>query len=372
MLEAVGRAKLASIVFDEVVIESGLHVVEMSAIEGPLIHRRSAERLSLDLLEHSRTVERGTKAGLAVRRIEDGAELYVGTNLPRLEDAFYLERDVTFRYVSEYHSGLLDDLAKIGADWVKVVELKRRADGGADVKECLLQALAPAGATAEPFAVIQLDPAEVERLGEELLAHAESTEIQAATESTAVAPHESMLAEDLREAILVGDDLEAVPALSTAFSQVASERGLSLQLPGEISLGFLVPNFSCLPWEAIAQFRDHPGAVDARGRLREFESAAAVRGDPSTIETVRTAGREVTSALLAVAKDLSPKLPEEARGPIIASTVSLIPVVGQYTSLAVSMGDLISALRRHQQFEGSWVAAILELRDAAIDTLVDW
>jgi hypothetical protein len=36
------------------------------------------------------------------------------------------------------------------------------------------------------------------------------------------------------------------------------------------------------------------------------------------------------------------------------------------------MGDAIAALREHREFQRSWVAAIFELRDAAVDTLIDW
>jgi hypothetical protein len=368
-LEAVERAKLASVLFDEVVIESGLHVVEMSADEPSMIRRLSAKHICLDMLEHSRTVERGAKVGLAIRTTDADTELYVGTDLPRLEDAVYFEREVAFRYVSEYHSNLLNELAHLGADWVSVIEINR-SKSGSEVAACSLGTLPSQRPGALPFSKVRINPDAAQQLIDELAKADRRDSSHSNTSVTEAAPHELMLAEDLREAVSVGRQLDAIPAVSMAFRQVALERGVSIRMPGAESLGFLVPNFSHLPWEAIARFRDHPGAVEARGRLREFESAATASdaGDALTQKT----GQAVTEALLAVTKDLSPKLPDELRGPITASTVGLVPIVGQYASLAVSMGDIISALSRHQAYEGSWVAAILDLRNEAIDDLVDW
>jgi hypothetical protein len=377
-LEAVGRAKLASVLFDEVIIESGLHVIEMSSSDLPIIQRRNATGISMDLLEHSRTVERGAKFGLAIRITDDNVELYIGTNLPQLDDAEYVvEREVAFRYVSEYHTGLLDDLARLNADWIRVIEIERDDGEEVTISDCPLTTLSPQGTNPEPFAVLHLDADAARKLGEELTEPVKSSSATQPLDSASMdaidaGPHEQMLAEYLSEAIQVGRRLEAVPAMSSAFERVASERGVSVRLPGAESLGFIVPNFSLLPWEAIAQFRDHPGAVEARGRLREFENEAATRDLPGSTELVNDTGRLVTQALLGVAKDLAPSLPDDLRGPVFSSTVGLIPIVGQYASVAVSMGDVISALRRYQAFEGSWVAAIFELRDTSVESIIDW
>jgi hypothetical protein len=369
-LEAVARAKLASVLFDEVVIESGLHVVEVG--NTPMIRRRQATGLSSDLLRHSREIERGIKVGLAMRKgSSQGFELYIGTDLPRFDDAQYLESDLSFRYVSEYHTGLLDDLASLGADWVKVIEVRRDADD-LDIIDCPLARLRATGGETEQFTVIRLSEEQTKAFASELSKRIEEAEQQTDRQIEETTPHDSMLAGDLREAITLGRRLSAVPTMSSAFAPIAAARGVSLSQPGAQSLGFLVPNFSQIPWEAIARFRDHPGAEEARGLLRDFEVEAATREPEGTDSLTRATGRAVTTALMGVTRDLAPDLPSEVRGPIASSTIGLIPIVGQFASLAISMGDVIAALRRHQEFEGSWVAAVLELRDAAIETLVDW
>lgn len=383
MLEAVGRAKLASILFDEVVMESGLHIVEMSAASPAAIRRLKAAAISHQLLEDTRTVEHGTKTGMAIQRVGDNeAELYVGINIPRLPNAlFRLEREVEFRYVSEYHTGLLDELARLGADWVRVIEVERNPGEEASVEPCQLALLSPTNESDEPYGILHLNPEQTRDFAEQLSRPAtrnDQTEgparasRQPGTVPANAGPHESMLAEDLAEAVYVANYLDAVPTLSSAFEQVASERGVPIGIPGAESLGFIIPNFSVLPWEAIARFRDHQGAMEARGRLREFEMEAATREPYGSAELVRDTARKVTKDLLGVVDDLAPKLSDDLRGPLVGSSIGLVPVVGQYASLAVSMGDAISALRHHRAFEGSWVAAILELRDAAIDTLIDW
>jgi hypothetical protein len=180
------------------------------------------------------------------------------------------------------------------------------------------------------------------------------------------------LVEALKEALLLAHELNAVPALSSAFREVASERGVPVHMPGAESLGFVVPNFSVLPWEELARFRDHPGSVEARGRLREFESEVAARELPGSVEYIRATGRAVSEGLLGAARDLAPSLPEDLQSPVLSSAIGLVPIVGQYASLAISVGDIVAALRQSQAFEGSWVAAVFELRDAAADAAIDW
>ena len=163
MLEAVGRAKMASVLFDEIIIESGLHVVEMSSTYPAMIRQQEAARISPALLEHSRMVERGMKTGVAIRRNKGHVELYVGTNLPRLEDAHYFERDVAFRYVSEYDTGLLDELAKLNADWVDVITIKRDDLEGRDIVNCPLAVLSTDGSDSDPFEILHLDSDEARK-----------------------------------------------------------------------------------------------------------------------------------------------------------------------------------------------------------------
>jgi hypothetical protein len=376
-LQAVERAKQASVLFDEIVVESGLHVVEMTANGMANTQRMSKEHISPDLLLNTRTLEEGTTSGIGVRQVGEEVELYFGTNLPRVPDCEYLERPVAYRYVSEYHSGLLDDLARGGADWVRVFNIFRDRDGGSSVVSDDLAVLEPSDATTLEPAVLRLNRTEAQALAEQLgvvagEAARRTLQEEETTRAGTPASESVALVGALKEALDLAAELRAVPALSSAFQDIAAARGVAVQLPGVESLGFVVPNFSVLPWEEIARFRDHPGSVEARGRLREFESEVAARELPGSAEYVRSTGRAVSEALIGVARDLAPSLPEDLQSPVLGSAIGLVPIVGQYASLAVSMGDIVAALRQSQAFEGSWVAAVFELRDAAADAALDW
>src|SRR5450755_1591067 len=94
-LEAVGRAKQASVLFDEIIVESWLHVFELQASHVPaMVHRHPAQAVSPELLLGSRTVVTGTKTGIAIRVLDDCVRIYFGTNLPRFDDATYYENEV--------------------------------------------------------------------------------------------------------------------------------------------------------------------------------------------------------------------------------------------------------------------------------------
>jgi hypothetical protein len=378
VLEAVGRAKLASVLFDEVVFESGLHVVEF----GPdrlLSGRRRVGMtgMSSALLKSWRTVARGTKSGLAIRAFEDHVELYAGSDLPNLPDATYYEGEVAFRCVCEYHSGIMDELARLGVDWARAVTVTQSAAEKPDITDEPI-AMLPATASStgveqsKPYVVLRFTLDEAKRLGDLLNAGAHDLATDPGPSDAVDEPLHRALAEGLAEAISIADLLGAVPIMSSAYEQVARERSVPIGMPGAESLGFVIPNLSSLPWEAIAQFRAHEGSVEARARLREFEASAAAREPQGSVALVRATGKAVSDGLLSVVNDLSPSLPQSLRGPILESAVGVVPLVGQYASLAISMGDAIATLREHRAFQRSWVAAIFELRDAAVDTLIDW
>jgi hypothetical protein len=374
ILEAVGRAKLASVLFDEIVFESGLHVVEF-APDRLLSGRRltSADGISSALLKSSRTVMGGTKSGLAIRTVEDYVEVYAGSDIPHFPDAVYFEQEVAFRCVCEYHTGIMDELARLGVDWARAVAVSQeKTDSTLQISDEPLAVLSTDADESEPYVVVRLTVAEAEQLGKALGASANELVLRTDGAPSKDEPLQRTLAEGLAEAIDIADRLDAVPIMSSAYEQVARERGIPIGMPGAESLGFVIPNISALPWEAIAQFRAHEGSIEARARLREFEAGAAAREPYGSVALVRATGKAVSTGLLSVVQELSPSLPESLRGPILESAVGVVPLVGQYASLAISMGDAIATLREHREFQRSWVAAIFELRDAAVDTLIDW
>jgi hypothetical protein len=72
-----------------------------------------------------------------------------------------------------------------------------------------------------------------------------------------------------------------------------------------------VPNVGALPWEAVVQWREHPGSQEVRGKLREFEERAA-KAEPEEAEGfLKQVAREVINGYEAAYRELLPSLPEE-------------------------------------------------------------
>lgn len=371
-LQAVARAKQASVLFDEIVVESGLRVVEIGSAGVAGVMQQPPSGLSAALLHTARNLTEGTKYGIAVAATESGVEIHFGTDLPRIEGARYIEKEVVARYLCEYHTGLLEELASLGANWVQVISIERSPGEELKVIDERLEQLSGDGPNTLSSA-IELTPEQARQLSATL--NSALDEITADTEPelpSAVMPQEAMLATDLAEGVSLGDKLGATPALSSTFAEVAADRGVPIGLPGAESLGFIVPNFSVLPWEAVAEFRDHAGALEARVKLREFEAEAAANERDQSAAFVRATARAVSDGLMGAVKDLAPSLPNDLRSPLLGTAVGFVPIVGQYASLAISMGDMIAAIREHERFEGSWLAAVFELRDTAIDATIDF
>ena len=114
------------------------------------------------------------------------------------------------------------------------------------------------------------------------------------------------------------------------------------QATGRLALDILVPDVGGLPWEAIAEYREHPGSEDARGKLREFEerAAAADPGDPLTFQ--REVPGSISEDLFAAIEDLRGSLTQDLADEAVKTGIGLDP--GHWTRawpgcVAVTGGD---------------------------------
>ena len=117
-----------------------------------------------------------------------------------------------------------------------------------------------------------------------------------------------------------------------------------------------------LPWEAVVEFRDHPGSQEARAKLREFDERAA-QGDAEAANAyLRAVAQEVTDMLFRVIDDQRKGLPEQMADEAIKTAVSFVPVVGPAVELTASVAQ---AVIDDQRFKRSWIAALMQLRARA-------
>jgi hypothetical protein len=143
------------------------------------------------------------------------------------------------------------------------------------------------------------------------------------------------------------------------FSAMVARHGIRPEHSGADALAITVPNVGALPWEAVVEFRDHPGSQEARAKLREFDARGA-DGDPERgYEYLRSVHGAVTTALFEALDDQRRGLPEQLAEEAIKTAVSFVPVVGPAVELTASVADAVIDTRR---FNRSWIAALMQLR----------
>jgi hypothetical protein len=371
-LDAGRRARQAAILFDEIVVEAGMQQVDVREGDNmPMERYFAAEGLSVAVIERQRVVEAGTTAGLALHRAGDEIELLVGSGLPRIDGALYLEGVITQRYLAEFHSSVLDPLTALAPEWLRAVAVNRSDRENASIIESAAVKALPATSDHDDRQMLRftLDHDEAEQLSEELSKQL-SDQDTAQPEPPPGDPLRTILGPHFSEAAELADHLDATFNVTDVYAALALERGVAPAIVGEESLRIFIPNVSSLPWEAICEFREHPAAAEARERLRAFEERALSEGLPGSADFIRSTATEVTGCLVAATRDLAPNLPENLARPVAETAVGVIPVVGQYLSLASSVADMIAAVKQHHAYSESWLAAIFELREEALASLV--
>jgi hypothetical protein len=140
---------------------------------------------------------------------------------------------------------------------------------------------------------------------------------------------------------------------------MVEQRGIVSDRAGSEALDLLVPNVGALPWEAVVEWRDHPGSQEARAKLREFEERAA-RAEPKEAEGfLKQVSREVISGYEAAYRELRPSLPEELQKEMAKTFVSFIPVAGPFIEKGTAFAEIVAEAVANRR---SWVAAMMWLR----------
>jgi hypothetical protein len=162
-----------------------------------------------------------------------------------------------------------------------------------------------------------------------------------------------------RDAIIAAD-MDASFSITPLFVPMIKRHGISLDRPGDHALSILVPNLGRLPWEAVAEFREHPGSSEARAKLREFEDRATGDEPQSAYEFLENVAQEVSSSYRAAIKELAPKLPESLALEAVKTFVSVSSVIGPVLEKGASVvHDAVEARR----FNRSWIASLMRLQE---------
>jgi hypothetical protein len=238
--------------------------------------------------------------------------------------------NLSAEYITEFHTGILDDLAQFEPGWVDAIQ-----GSGLDVPRST-----PVGAL---IAELNFEDSR----DRSLMAEANPWLREFVYKS---------FNRDAATAAALGSAFNVTPL----FAPLIEHHGVEADLPGTTALAVTVPNVRVLPWEAIVEFREHPGSREARAKLREFDQRAA-EGDPQAAYACLLAvSQEITTTLFRVIKEQRRRLPEQMGEEALLNAVSLVPVVGPAVAVTSSLAQAVLEDRR---FQRSWVAALMSLHD---------
>ena len=270
--EPVSRAKHAAILYDEVAFEIGMLEASITA-DGSFLNYRPPGMIGAEDRARARKL---TEPG-------EGVEIRIGfpsgIDVPVPEEFTFFRGELQARYAAEWHSGVLDDLRELKPSWAQWVYLPDELLASEGLVP-LMSSLKGALEDANPA-----DRAEV--------------------------IHRSFVIDALSRDAAVAAGLGASVHVTSLFEPLLDGlRGFAPEHPGLRALEIVVPGVANLPWEAISEFREHPGSQDARGKLRDIEERALADGPEPTEASTRIA-QEVTRDLFAAIEDLKGSVPQE-------------------------------------------------------------
>ncbi len=135
--------------------------------------------------------------------------------------------------------------------------------------------------------------------------------------------------------------MEAAMTVTRLFAPLVESLGAHPDPSGKSALSILVPDVATLTWEQITEFRDHAGAVEARGKLREFEERARASEPDDPLAFRDQLFQEITTAFFAVVEELSPKFGRGLAEEAAKTGVSFIPLVGPFLGPGLSFVEAV-------------------------------
>jgi hypothetical protein len=234
--DAVTKAKEAAILYDEVTFEVGMLDVSITP-NGSTSFWNPPEAMTPELLDRSRRIDAvGSPMTLAIGRQDE-------PGVPAEEMHVFVEGQVSHRFLAEFHTGILDDLAPFEPDWVRTIDI---------------------GAEKQPGSV-----------GEPVYEAIRQRNFADFTDSELMPGHErflrSFIYESFNRDATVASELKSSFTGTPLFAPMIARSGVEAEVAGNEALGVVAGNVGVLPWEAVLEFRDHKGSREARERLREFE-----------------------------------------------------------------------------------------------------
>jgi hypothetical protein len=116
----------------------------------------------------------------------------------------------------------------------------------------------------------------------------------------------------------------------------------------------IVPGVGNLPWELIAEFREHHGNEEARAKLRAAEERALTQDPQDANEFFQLVAPEITKELFAVIDELAGSTGLDIAKHAASTATSLVPFASEIAAIGETA---LAARRRHR----AWYAALMKL-----------
>jgi hypothetical protein len=317
---ALTRAKQAAALYDKLIVEVGYFDVSVTQ-HGASNWWTPPERITAEQIAHAR------------RPPEQGAPMAVafgvqpGPGIPAETMHTVISGPISMAYGAEWHSEVLAPLHDLGADFIEPIAI-----GGGDLPR------------SHPVGKIIADQ-NFRDMGDQSIARGRPTfERDYIYKSF---NHDAAIAEDLGAALQV----------STLFTPMLERNGW--RPTGATAIEIAAPNLAGLEWEQVLEFRQHPGAGEARETMREFERLAIEQEPGDANDFLMKVSQQTTAGLFAafVARDKS--LRRTAAEELARSGIGFIPVVGPFLGGVISVGEAAAQQRRESH---SGIAALMKLQ----------
>ena len=235
-------------------------------------------------------------------------------------------------YASQYHTGILDELARFSPDWVKVATLGPR----------------PFPMGTEPGDLWRSqqrrDKSDWSLMGQERRGEHSFKR--------------NWIIKAFNLDVIASSIIGATFNPTSLFDPIAKHRAASATPDGSEALRLLVPDIGSLPWEAVVEFRAHGGSAEARAMLRDFEETAAREEPEDANAAFRRIATDVVGALTSAMESQQKRLPEQLARETAKNLVGLVPLYGPIAAGAAGYGTIVSEALKEGR---SWKAALMIL-----------
>jgi len=316
---AATRAKQAAILYDELIFEAGLYEVTTTP-EGSSGEWTPPAQITSEILKHARDIP---EAGATI-------SLAVGVNTEHMVELFGGE--ITAYHMSEFHTGILDELAQFEPGWVKSVVVPNIPPASDPVGKAI-RSLNSYDSKDKNF---------LSDLREQDLFR------------------QKFIYQSFNRDSVLATYMGAAFNLTQLFTPMLERRGAAIVHAGGKAIDIIVPHLGALPWEAVLEFREHPGCGEARAKLREFEERVAREEPQDAMSFQQRVSQEVNGAIFGAWNDLRPNLREALGREAVMAGVSMYPIAGPIIAPGLGISE---ALARDFQDRRTWLAALWKLRD---------